>query len=521
MTASNSWTNAGRGTRFVQNASWTLVGFGVTLASGILLSPLIIRTLGAEGYGVWTLVFALVEYVWLSDFGLRSAVLKFSAQYLAQGESDKVNEVINTGLAYFMAIASVLAVGLVTASSSLSHVFQISPTYQVDFAFLVALTGLVWSIGLVNNVMQASVQGLQKYDRLSQVSIVVTLIRVAGCLTALVLGFGLRGMGVAVLITQVISYVCTFIILNRSFKQLHLSRQFVNFAMLKQMAGYGVYTLVSTVAILLLNQGPMLLIGYLKSAIVVGLYALPVRLVATMVGAVAQVAMISVASSADLSARGDFDAVGRFGVFVNRYCLTLFLPLSIVLWVYGGEIFTLWVGPDVAAESAPLLPILLVGASLGIAAQQNSSAILYGLGRHRAFAMGLLVEGALVMLGIVYVLPRYGLVAVIWLSAGLLILDRGLWASWLVCRYLGLPYLGYMRDIYVRPLLAAVPVVAGAYLIKLQGLDGATWLEIAAAAILVALGYYGLAFFWCVQPRHRSALVHWIGAQPGAAAMRR
>jgi hypothetical protein len=56
----------------------------------------------------------------------------------------------------------------------------------------------------------------------------------------------------------------------------------------------------------------------------------------------------------------------------------------------------------VAAQSAPLLPILLVGASLCIAAQQNSSAILYWLGKHRAFPIGLLVEGALAMLGIAY-----------------------------------------------------------------------------------------------------------------------
>jgi O-antigen/teichoic acid export membrane protein len=280
--------------------------------------------------------------------------------------------------------------------------------------------------------------------------------------------------------------------------------------MLLAMARYGAYTTVSTVGTLLLNQGPVLLIGRLLSALSVGLYSLPVRLLATMTDAVAQVAMVTVASSADLAARGDLVAIGRLAVVVNRYCLALFLPLTILLWVYGVEIFRLWVGPDVAAGSAPLLPILVLGASFGVAGQQNSNAVLFGLGKHRGFAYGLMVEGLLCIAGLAYVLPRDGLLAGVALSTMLLLVNRGLWAPWLMCRYTLVPFVDYMREIYLWPMVTAAPILLGAYLLKLAGVQGSSLPEIALAAVLVGVTYYALAIVLCLQPDHRASLQRWI-----------
>ena len=95
-------------TSFVRNALWNVLGFSVTLASSVFLSPYVINKLGPEGYGVWALAFSLVDYLWLSDMGFRSAVLKYSAHYLARREVDKINEVLNTALALFVPMAVLL-----------------------------------------------------------------------------------------------------------------------------------------------------------------------------------------------------------------------------------------------------------------------------------------------------------------------------------------------------------------------------------------------------------------------------
>ena len=94
----------------MKNVLWSWLGVATSIVTGFWLSPFIIRKLGDEAFGIWSLVFAFLEYYWLLDLGFRSATLKYAAHYRATGEDDKVNEVVNTGLAYSSAISAVMLV---------------------------------------------------------------------------------------------------------------------------------------------------------------------------------------------------------------------------------------------------------------------------------------------------------------------------------------------------------------------------------------------------------------------------
>lgn len=98
-----------RATRFFVGVLWNWAGVALNIAIGFLISPIIVRKLGSERYGIWMLVFSLVEYLWLFDLGFNTAVTQFVAKYRARNEPDQINRVINTGLLYFCAVASLFA----------------------------------------------------------------------------------------------------------------------------------------------------------------------------------------------------------------------------------------------------------------------------------------------------------------------------------------------------------------------------------------------------------------------------
>src|SRR5215469_3716554 len=100
-----------RTVRFLRNVLWSWLGVSVALLAGLVLSPFMIRRLGEEGYGIWALVFALMEYYDLLDFGFRSAVVKYTAHYRATNEIDQVYTVINTALVYFSLIGLLVMLG--------------------------------------------------------------------------------------------------------------------------------------------------------------------------------------------------------------------------------------------------------------------------------------------------------------------------------------------------------------------------------------------------------------------------
>src|SRR5450432_4474773 len=63
-----------RASRFFVGVLWNWVGVALNIAIGLLLSPYIIRKLGPERYGIWVLVFSLVEYLWFFDLGFNTSV---------------------------------------------------------------------------------------------------------------------------------------------------------------------------------------------------------------------------------------------------------------------------------------------------------------------------------------------------------------------------------------------------------------------------------------------------------------
>src|SRR5260370_25736494 len=89
-----------QGQRFVVNVIWNWIGVAAGLVTVLLLSLYLIRKLGPDGYGVWSLSFALVEYYWFFDLGVRSANVKYVAHYWAKGDREKVGEVISTSVIY-------------------------------------------------------------------------------------------------------------------------------------------------------------------------------------------------------------------------------------------------------------------------------------------------------------------------------------------------------------------------------------------------------------------------------------
>jgi hypothetical protein len=161
------------------------------------------------------------------------------------------------------------------------------------------------------------------------------------------------------------------------------------------------------------------------------------------------------------------------------------------------------VGATMAENSAPLLPIFILSYGLVLAAQFNSSSLLFGVNRHGGYARGLVIEAVLYLAALSFAVPRYGIWGAAWVSAILMLAVRGIYTPWLVSQALEYSFTSYMAGIYVRPLLVGVPVVALAKLMKQTILPGRTLPELILAGVVCAAAYLLIAIFACIAPNHR------------------
>ena len=507
-----------RGRRFVRNVLWNWLGTAVNLFIGFVLSPYLILKLGADGYGVWAITFSLVEYYWFFDLGFRSATVKFVAHYSAIGDTAGVRSIVSTSLVFSSVAAATVFAAVALTAKHVDRFFQIPQALRGNFETLLILITLNWCLGLVFNVFNASLEAVQHFEYSTKASIISAAIRAIGWTLALHFGYKLIAIGIVTVASQVAGYAVNYAFFRKVFPAQRLSVRHTNFATLCEMARYGIHTFVMTTSNQLLNQGAPVLIGHYLSAAFVGFYNLPVRLLQYTVELVGRIGIVTNTNAAELAARRRSKDLATLAVLTNRYCLVIFMPFAIVLWTYGRQLLTFWVGASFASRSATVLPILTAGYVIGIAGQFSAGMLLQGLGKHQRYARSLLLEAILARPLLLIAIPRWGIVGAAWTSASLMILNRGLVASWLVAQIVAVPFSSYMRSVYGGPLLTMVPVLVLSLWLRSGAFRGGGPVQIFAAVFVAALTYYTLAFLLLVERNHRALLSAWIGERWKPAA---
>jgi O-antigen/teichoic acid export membrane protein len=358
------------------------------------------------------------------------------------------------------------------------------------------------------------VEAMQRFDLSNRATVVTTTLRAAGTAVLLYLGHGLVAIGVITVISQFAGYVMNLYYFRRIFPELRLGLRYTNIATLKKLGGFGIHTFLITMSYQVLNQGPPVLIGHYLSATAVTFFQLPGRLLMYTGEALSRIGIIMNTNTAELAAKGDHRLLAQMAVYTNRYSVMLFMPLALVFWTWGDRFFRLWV-PNVADQATPLLPILLVGYTIAVVGQFSSYMLLQGLARHQRLARGMLLEALAALVLLIAIIPRQGIMGAAWIVAGLMVLNRGLLTPWLVSREMNFGFLWYLGSIYGRPVLAAAPVLAMAYLLRASVLPGTTWLQFVAIGAIVAGSYYALALLLCLPQEHRSVLRGWVGRRIG------
>jgi O-antigen/teichoic acid export membrane protein len=499
--------------RYITNILWTWLGVAVGIIVGFVVTPYAIRRIGDKNFSIWTLTLSLVEYYWLIDFGLRSATVKLSAEYHTLKNNTELNVLVNTGLLYSAMAGCVVAVFTIVIAPYAGRFFNID---QPVFPELIRIIGVSWAVGLVFNIFGACIEGFQRFDIFGRIWVSTTVLRTVGVVLVLYFGFGVLQMGIVLLCSQLLIYALNYLAFRRLAPDFRISFSLARMSKFKEMASYGVHSLRVGVSDRLLRQSPPVLIPYFLPIQFVAYYSVPMRILDYMMDGIGRVGTVTTPNATELMATGRRNELIDLGVYANRYSLAIFLPVTVFLLAFGKEVYGLWIRPDFAAQSAFLLPAFLFGHTLA-SSQFNSISILFGMGRHQTYSKALLAEAILTLIGLVLILPRFGLLGAAWLTNGLMALNRCVLAGLLLCRELGINAWQYAARIYAAPCAIGAFSLTLLLWLKRHGLPGRNWHEILEAGAVMIVPYAFASYFFCLSSGHRAMVVRRIQLLVGRA----
>ncbi len=153
-------------------------------------TKIIVKSLGDQDYGIYALVLGFVGYSFNFSFG--RAITKYIAEYRANGENDKIPDLIST--AFFIN----LVVGLFSVSTMcflanwlVSYVLEINPESQDESVMALYIASAIIFVSMLNQIFNSILQGIHRFDVYSKIFNLNNLALLTGNLLLAIYGYKL------------------------------------------------------------------------------------------------------------------------------------------------------------------------------------------------------------------------------------------------------------------------------------------------------------------------------------------
>lgn len=476
----------------LRNISSSWFGLGTNLVVGFFLSPFILHRLGDDAFGLWVLVFSLTGYYGLFDFGIRSSIVRYVAQFKATGEKDSLNRFINTSLFTYGGTGLVLLLVTVAASFYVTSFFRIPVGLQWSARALFLVVGTAVAIGFPLSVFAGVLEGLQQFNWLSLTQAGYNVGRAVLIVVALRRGGGLLTIALISMILNLSTYAVYFAVVQRQLAVRYALR-YVDRESFRKMVSYGSITFVAAIASQLRFYSDATVIGIFIGSAAITYFSIGSKLVSYSSNVTQSMAQIFTPMSSQFNATGDMERLRRILVMGNRACALIVFPLCATLIILGKSVIEVWVGAKYVPIAYTVLVLLMVSDSTQMA-QSASGKILYGMARHRTLAFVWLAEGVANLILSIVLLRYYGVIGVAigttipQLCTNLFFLPEHL------CRVLGMRLRTFVSQAYLAPALLCAPLVATLLLVR-HFLVAHTYAELLAQVAAGGL-VYGVGLVW-------------------------
>ncbi len=440
-----------------RNAIWNWSTFALNALIVYFLSPYIVHQLGNEAYGIWAIVMTMTGYFGFADFGIRPAIVHFIAKHDALKAPDEVNRFVNTAFTTFAAGGVVVLLGSIAASQVLPAAFGVPAALQSDAAWAVVVTGLTLALTMPPNAFSAVLIGRQRFDVTCKVDLFCTIIRTAAVVFVLHQGYGLIGLALANLLTELVEMTWKSIHAFRLTSWLRFAPKLADWKRGRSLLAFGGLNIVVAVAMQLTYDTDAWVIGACLTLPMVTFFALPAKLAVYTRSMLWQIGRVLTPAIGALEAeKGRSSPEIRSLLRASaRGMLLISAPVLVYLMFMGGAFLERWLGSSAYREYGEL-PLLIM--ALGAAAPIASFPLVathYGTNRMRSLAGFSALEGGLnLALSLLLVYP-YGIAGVALGTAIPGFLVHFVLMPHYMCREFEMPWWRFTVHVW------ALPVVAG------------------------------------------------------------
>ena len=391
---------------FIKNTSLNVISYIYLSVAAIISIPILVRSLGVQAFGLYTIITSIMPILSALDFGLGLAVIRYLA--LPNVSDEKKVRVWQTSF-YFFAVVG-LALSFISLGILYFYVFKIPAIDSIigknklPIMFVVALTMLV---NHLNTHLLTLPQARHRFDIFSLNAFVSgtasTLVTAAVVLIKpdLLLVFITQLFGVSTTATILYFYA------KGQFKQLNFPR--FSLASFREIIGFGLKSFAGKVTSSLEANGLNLIIAAYVSLKAVTYFSIPQALIIKAAGGISMLTLSLFPLSTSLLTKESFPKLKKLMLWLQGAVVAgTFFGVAVIFFI-GRPLLTLWLGnPDLVNHVYPLLQILSVQLFF-VALTPMPTAILESMNYPGTTSIFAFLTVFLEFIFLIFFLPRFGI----------------------------------------------------------------------------------------------------------------
>ena len=458
------------------------IGIAVYILVGLLYTPWMIRVIGKDDYGLYTLAYSIVS-LFVFDFGISAAVQRFVAKYLAEGNKEKVNHCVSLVYRLYIYIDIVILIVLTTIFFLIPYIYRELTPVQISRLEVVYVMAALFSVVSfpfipLNGILSA----YEKFVQLKTCDLLSKVLTVTINVICLYCSGGLYALVLTNVIVGLFVIILKFIIVRKQ-TDIKVQIGYRDSTEMRSLLGFsGWTTVVALCQRCIFNIAPSIL-GMFAGAAVIGVLGISISLESyTYTFACALNGLFLAKISRILNDKGDvlplMIRVGRIQI------LTLGL-IMIGFLVVGKDFISAWLGSGY--EDAYICTLLLITPAFFLLPADIADQTLIASGnvKYRAYVYLIM---ALVNIPLSVIMTKYyGLIG---LSVSIFIayMIRNIALYYMFHKKLAINVAEFVRGSYIKMLPGLLVSGIGAYLLSsLISLSG--WHCVAVKTVIVIISY--------------------------------
>jgi O-antigen/teichoic acid export membrane protein len=393
-------STAGMTTKVVKGSIWNLIGQILPLGASLIATPLVIRLLGSESYGVLILTGLIPSYFGFAESGMSLGSTKFGSEAFAAGDRPREAAVIRTSTVVVLATSLPISLGIFLFSSGIVKVFSVPEHLHVEASLALKIAAVTFVINFLNGVLNTPQLTRLRMDLNAVATSGFRIVGIVAAPIVIYFGGGIPGAVGTLLISSLLTLGGHIVISGRLLPELFglaISR-----ALLRPLLKFGLPVAATMVAAALLINLEKVVLARVASMETLAHYAVAFNFagMATMFSS-SMIQALTPAFSQLLTPdkRAQLGNLYSRAIRLNSIAI---VPALVTMSVVAQPLFAVWAGPEFGKNSTMPFYLLLGGLFFNLLAYV-SQALLISSGR----------TGVIAKLNWIELLPYIGLTALL------------------------------------------------------------------------------------------------------------